>query len=122
MQRLTMVRYATKAEHTVENERLSRAVFDELREKAPSNVAYALFRNGAEFVHLFVNLEADDASQVTELPTFKKYTQNILERCEAPPEPLRLSLQLLDSYGLSGADTESGTVPQKLRYRTGTNS
>jgi hypothetical protein len=110
-----MVRYATKSEHTAENERLATAVFDELRRRTPKHVAYALFRNGDEFLHLFVNLETDDASEVTELPTFKAYTKNILERCEAPPEPLRVSMELLNSYGFQARASVSG-------YRTGTNS
>jgi len=103
MQRLTLVRYATKPDQTAENETLARAVFAELRAKAPAHVAYALFRNGDEFVHLFVNAEADDSGAVTDLPSFKAYAKDIKARCEAPPEPMRLSLSLLESYGLTPA-------------------
>jgi hypothetical protein len=103
MQRLTLVRYATKPGRAAENEALARAVFAELRSKAPDHVAYVLFRNGAEFVHLLVNAREDDSSAVTELPSFKAYMKDVVERCEAPPEPMRLSLQLLDSYGLASA-------------------
>ncbi|MGH6880489.1 hypothetical protein [Hypericibacter sp.] len=101
MQRLTLVRYTTKPDQTAENERLARAVFAELRAKAPDHVAYALFRNGDEFVHLFVNAEADDSSAVTDLPSFKAYAKDITARSEAPPEPMRLSFRLLESYGLT---------------------
>jgi hypothetical protein len=103
MQRVTLVRYTAKPDRAAENEALARAVFDELRKAAPPHVAYALFRNGAEFVHLFVNLRADDSSPVTELPSFKAYAKDVLARCEAPPEPMRLSLQLLEEYGLTTA-------------------
>ena len=103
MQRVTLVRYTAKPDRAAENETLARAVFDELRKAAPPHVAYALFRNGAEFVHLFVNLRADDSSPVTELPSFKAYAKDVLARCEAPPEPMRLSLQLLEEYGLTTA-------------------
>ncbi len=58
-------------------------------------MAYALFRNGVEFVHLFINTEADDFSPVTELPSFKAYAKDVVARCEAPPEPTRLSVRLL---------------------------
>lgn len=103
MQRVTLVRYTAKPDRAAENEALSRAVFAELKAAAPDHVAYALFRDGAEFVHLFVNTEADDSSAVTELPSFKIYAKDVVERCEAPPEPMRLSLRLLQSYGLISA-------------------
>ena len=103
MPRVTLVRYAAKPDRAAENETLSRAVFAELRAAAPNHVAYALFRNGADFVHLFINTQADDSSPVTELPSFKAYAKDVVERCEAPPEVTRLSLRLLESYGLTSA-------------------
>jgi len=103
MQRVTLVRYTAKPDRAAENERLARAVFAELKAAAPDHVAYALFRNGEDFVHLFMNTQADDSSPVTELPSFKAYAKDVVERCEAPPEPLRLSVRLLESYGLVSA-------------------
>ena len=103
MQRVTLVRYAAKPERAAENEALSRAVFAELRARTPGGVAYALFRNGAEFVHLFVNLAEDSSDAVTELPTFKAFGKDSSERYEAPPQVERLSLQLVDAYGFTGA-------------------
>jgi hypothetical protein len=105
MQRVTLVRYAAKPDRAAENETLARAVFAELKAAAPDHVAYALFRDGLEFVHLFVNLEADDSSPVTELASFKAYAKDVVARCEAPPQPMRLSLRLLESYGLASALT-----------------
>ncbi|HZZ34402.1 MAG TPA: hypothetical protein VFE03_01660 [Caulobacteraceae bacterium] len=103
MQRITLVRYAAKPERASENEALSRAVFEELKATRPKGVTYALFRDGAEFVHLFVNTEADDAGVLTELPAFKAYSADVAARCEAPPEVQRLSLTLIESYGLTRA-------------------
>ena len=100
MQRVTLVRYAAKPDLAAENESLARAVFTELRATAPEGVAYALFRNGAEFVHLFVNLVDDSSDAVTELPSFKAYAKDTAERFVAPPEVTRLGLRLLESYGL----------------------
>ena len=62
MQRVTLVRYTTKPDRAAENEALSRAVFAQLRNAPPEGVAYALFRDGDEFIHVFVNLKEDDAS------------------------------------------------------------
>jgi hypothetical protein len=105
MQRVTFVRYTTKPDHAVENETLARAVFAELRAVAPAHIAYALFRDGMEFVHLFINTQTDDSGSLTELPSFKAYAKDVNERCEAPPEVMRLNLRLLESYGLSAALT-----------------
>lgn len=100
MQRVTLVRYAAKPDRADENEALSLAVFNELKITRPDHVAYALFRDGVDFVHLFVNTRDDDSSAVTELPTFKAYAKDVVARSEAPPEPMRLTLNLLASYGL----------------------
>src|SRR5437867_498920 len=103
MQRLTLVRYTAKPDRAAENENLARAVFAELRAAAPDDVAYALFRDGMEFVHLFINFAADDSSPVTELSSFKAYAKDVVERCEQPPEVTRLGLRLLESYGMKSA-------------------
>ena len=103
MQRVTLVRYTAKPDRAAENETLARTVFAELRAVSPDHLAYALFRDGLEFVHLFVNAEADDSSPVTELPSFKAYAKDVVARCEAPPQATRLSLRLLESYGLTRA-------------------
>ena len=58
-----------------------------------------------DFVHVFINLRGDDSSALTELPSFKAYAKDVNERCEAPPEVIRLSLRLLESYGLASAMT-----------------
>jgi quinol monooxygenase YgiN len=100
MQRVTLVRYAVKPEHVAENERLSRAVFETLREEAPEQLTYSLYKNGHEFVHLFVNLGSDESAVITELPAFKAYQKDLSTRYEAPPEVTRLSVELIDSYGL----------------------
>jgi hypothetical protein len=101
MQRVTLVRYTAKPDRAAENERLARAVFAELKQAAPPHIAYALFRNGVEFIHLFVNTKDDDAGALIGLASFKAYAKDVAERCEAPPEPLRLGGRLLESYGLA---------------------
>jgi hypothetical protein len=102
MQRVVFVQYSTKPEATAENEALSRAVFTELRSRAPKDIVYALFRtpdrNG--FVHLYVNLADDRSEPLTDLPSFKAFGAHASERQVAPPEVDRLNLELVDSYGL----------------------
>jgi len=103
MPRVTLVRYEAKPERAGENEALSRAVFAELRTTRPPNVAYALFRNGEAFVHLFVNFADDSSDAVTELPTFKRFQDRAEERWSTPAAPLRLSVDLVESYGFDRA-------------------
>lgn len=100
MSRITMVRYTVKPEAAEENVRLSKAVFDEARWNQPPHIAYGLFRQGDEFVHLFVNLAEDSSDLLTEMGSFKAFSADIAERCVIPPEPSRLALDLVDSYGL----------------------
>jgi hypothetical protein len=101
MQRVTLVRYKAKPDRAEENEALSRAVFAELRATTPEHVVYALFRDGLDFVHVFINAKGDDSNAVTELASFKTYAKDVGERCEAPPDVTRLGLRLLEAYGLA---------------------
>ena len=103
MQRVTLVRYTAKPDRAAENETLARTVFAELRAASPDHLAYALFKDGLEYVHLFVNTAADDSDALTDLPSFKAYAKDVTARCEAPPQVTRLSLRLLESYGLTRA-------------------
>jgi hypothetical protein len=103
MSRITLVRYSAKPEKADENERLSRAVFAELRQRTPDDITYMLFRDGVDFVHLFVNAKDDDSSALTELPAFKAFSKDVESRCTTPPQPMRLSLDLVESYGLARA-------------------
>lgn len=100
MQRVTLVRYRCKPDAADENAALSLKVFEELRTTAPAHIAYGLFRDGEDFLHLFVNTAGDESAPVTELPAFKAYSADIVSRCVAPPEPSRFGLTLVDSYGL----------------------
>ena len=100
MQRVTLVRYRCKPEAADENEALSRAVFEEARATTPAHVAYGLFRDGDDFLHLFINTAEDDSAAITELPTFKAFSQGIADRCVTPPDATRMGLTLVESYGL----------------------
>jgi hypothetical protein len=103
MQRVTLVRYTAKPDQAAANEALARAVFTDLRAAAPNQVTYTLFQNGLEFIHLFVNLQHDDSTALTELSSFKIYMQDLAARCDGPVDVTRLSLDLLESYGTPAA-------------------
>jgi hypothetical protein len=99
MPRITLVRYTAKPERAQQNEALSRSVFKELERVRPKGVAYALFRQGDDFVHLFVNLRGEESAPVTELASFKAFEAEAKERFTAAPEVLRLEPALVASYG-----------------------
>lgn len=99
MPRMTLVRYTTRPECADENEALSRRVYEALRAQPPAHIAYALFRHGADFVHLLVNTRDDSADPVTELPQFKAFTQDIAARTLAPPDVTRINFALVDAFG-----------------------
>jgi hypothetical protein len=88
--RQVMVRYRVKPEHAAENERLVRAVYDELRDAAPDDVQYATFRldDGVTFVHVaFGNAGA----RLPELAAFRRFQEGIADRCDEPPVAATLS-------------------------------
>ena len=102
-----MVRYKTAEAHAEENARLVRAVFDELRARAPDGIRYATYRlaDGVTFVH--VATHAEDPSRLTSLPAFKAFQEKIKERCVEPP--LVTELTVVDSYGFPPLPGASST-------------
>jgi hypothetical protein len=100
MPRLTMVRYTVKPEAAEENIRLSRAVFTEAHQTKPEHIAYGLFRQGDEFIHIFLNLAEDSSEALTGMPSFQAFEQGMAERVLAPPAVTRLAVERIDSYGL----------------------
>ena len=81
-----IVRYRVKPERAAENEELVRAVYAELREIGPAGLRYATFQldDGVTFVHLAEHAE-DGPSPLSGLPAFKRFQENIGDRCEEAP-------------------------------------
>ena len=93
-----MVRYKTKPEHADANVSLVRAVFEELRQRAPQGLCYASYRmaDGVSFVHIATHTEP---SPLTSLPAFQAFQAQIRERIEEPPQVTELFA--VGSFGLS---------------------
>jgi hypothetical protein len=91
--RRVMVRYQVKPEHLAENEALLRAVYEELEATQPENLAYVTFKldDGVTFVHVAEDDQTPGHSPLNELPSFKKYLENVQERLEAAPEQSALT-------------------------------
>ena len=85
--RQVMVRYRVKPELAQENERLVRAVYDELAQSAPAGLRYATFtlEDGVSFVHL-ASIETDDGhNPLQDIAAFKRFQENSRELREEPP-------------------------------------
>ena len=81
----TLVRYRAKPERADENQRLSAAVFDELKDKAPAGLRYAVFRLPDDtFVHIAMSDDGGPAAvELRELPRLPEGHPRALRRAAA---------------------------------------
>jgi hypothetical protein len=88
--RQVVVQYRVKPDRAAENERLVRAVYDELHRTNPSGLRYATFQleDGVSFVHV---AEVDDETEnpLTRVEAFRAFQAEIQDRCEQPPAASR---------------------------------
>jgi hypothetical protein len=93
-----MVRYKVKPERAAENEELVRAVYAELHETKPTGLRYATFQldDGASFIHLAAHDTENGQSPLSEVRAFKRFQENIDERCEE--SPVVTSIREIGSY------------------------
>ncbi len=92
------VQYAVEPDRVEENERLVRAVFDELRASRPPGLRYACLRQagGSTFIHLVAH--ESRGSRMTDFPAFRLFSSTLAERCSQPPR--RVDLHLIGAYDL----------------------
>lgn len=77
-----MVRYTVKPEWAAENEELVRAVHAELHQTRPAGLRYATYQldDGVSFVHVAATEDGQDP--LPEVQAFKRFQENIDERCD----------------------------------------
>ena len=94
--RRVIVRYTVKPGRADENEKLVRAVYEELHETKPEGLRYATLRldDGVSFVHL-AESEAD-TSPLTEVPAFKAFQKELADR--ADEQPVVTEVEVVGSY------------------------
>jgi len=93
----TLVRYRAKPDQADENQRLSAAVFEELQQKAPDGLRYAVFRLPDDtFVHL-ASLE-DGADGLATFQAFRAFSDRVRDRCLEPP--LVAQPTVVGNYGM----------------------
>ena len=88
-----LVRYRVKPDRVRENEDLVRAVYEELGQARPEGIRYATFRgnDGVSFFHIASIESPDDKNPLPSLAAFKRFTENIEERCDEPPKLFELT-------------------------------
>jgi hypothetical protein len=93
-----MVRYKTSEAKGDANEALVRAVFEELRTRAPAGIRYTSYRlsDGVTFIHV-ATIETPDDNPLAALPSFKAFQGQLRDRCVEPPVVTELSV--IGSYG-----------------------
>ena len=88
-----LVRYKTKPDRTDENERLVKAVFQELHTKSPEGIRYLTLKlSDGAFVHLVANEAQDGTNPIPGLDAFKAFQREIKERCLEPPQSLEVTI------------------------------
>jgi hypothetical protein len=99
-----MVRYKVKPDRVEENERLVRAVYEELDGSDPGGLRYGTFKldDGVSFVHLAATEEG--RNPLADVEAFQEFQRNIEERCDEPP--VLTVLDQVGSYRLFDPDAE----------------
>jgi hypothetical protein len=100
--RRTIVSYSVKPDRAEENEKLVRAVYEELRRTEPTGLRYATFRlaDGVGFVHLASVETEDGESPLSKIKAFKEFQKDIEDRTDEAP--VATELREIGSYRLFG--------------------
>jgi hypothetical protein len=84
--RQIMVTYKVKPAEAARNEKLVRAVYDELHRTDPDGFRYATFKlaDGVSFLHI-ASTDGDGPSPLSRLQAFKEFQDGIGDRCVEGP-------------------------------------
>jgi hypothetical protein len=102
--RRVIIRYKVKPDRVSENEKLVRAVYEELHQARPAGFRYATFRldDGQTFVHLASQETEDGSNPLSGIAAFGRFQQDIADRCEEPPQVTEM--HEIGSYHLFGGE------------------
>jgi hypothetical protein len=97
-----IVSYKVKPDRVEENERLVRAVYEELHRDQPDGLQYATFRleDGVSFIHV-ASLETEDGhNPLSNVAAFKAFQADVRDRVEEGP--VVHTVHAIGSYRLLG--------------------
>ena len=94
-----IVRYKLWPDRVEENERLVKAVYEQLHRERPAGVHYATVKlpDGLTFMHIVFDVETT-SRELNKLDAFKAFSAEVADRCEEPPVPMPLTV--IGSYDL----------------------
>lgn len=89
----SMVRYKVRPDMADENQRLVKAVYQQLNDQRPDGLHYATFRlpDGVSFMHIVFETE-QPGSILNQVEAFRAFTADIADRCDEPPVATELTL------------------------------
>jgi hypothetical protein len=98
-----MVRYKVKPDQAARNQELVRAVYEELHRTNPAGLRYATFQldDGVTFVHVASTETEDGTNPLSAVEAFKRFQEDIDDRCEERPVVTRLDQ--VGSYRMLGS-------------------
>ena len=93
-----LVRYRIKSDKVAENEQLVKEVYKQLHEKQIEGLRYTTVKleDGVTFVHIAHHESEQVSKELSSLPAFKKFTENINDRCDEVP--LVSSVSIIGAY------------------------
>lgn len=105
--RQLIVRYRLRPDQVETNERLVRAVYDELRTARATGIRYATFRadDGVTFLHLASIEDEAGRRALPDLPAFQAFIADLAARCVE--QPVTTELTAIGSYRAFG-DQDAG--------------
>ena len=82
-----VVRYKLKADRVAENERLIKAVFQELHDRQPEGIRYTAYKlvDGVSFVHILIYETETAHKAFTGMPAFQDFPGQAKDRFEELP-------------------------------------
>ena len=92
MRRVFLLRYKTKPQHAAENERLVRAVFDEIHRAQPAGIRYSTFLldDGLTFINIVVTETPSGLAPLGQLQAYRQIQQDKYDRFDEPPQVTEL--------------------------------
>ena len=104
--RQVLVRYKIKPDRVEENEKLVRAVYDELHDTEPAGLRYATFKqcDAVSFVHVAVTESDSGGSPLSKVNAFQEFQKNIEDRTDEAP--VVTAIEEIGSYRLLGDSDE----------------
>lgn len=92
MRRVYLLRYKVKPQHAAENERLVRAVFDEIHHARPEGIRYSTFLldDGLTFINIVATETSSGLAPLGQLHAYQRIQQDKYHRFDEPPQVTEL--------------------------------